>query len=243
MKHYLITILAIALLAACSEQSIAPFDAPASLYFYRGDRNSSGAPQLDSTNYSFFLAVGPVTGDTLWLDVQLSGLPAGRDRALALVQLNAGEPAASVAGIHHVALDNTTMKLPVGATSVAVPVIIKRIPEMDTTSFRLQIGIDPGNDFVPGIKGRDSYVIHITAMAVKPAAWDRYYDSAFGTWGQEKMRFLIDYVGYTAFDESLANTDMRTFLNLKAREKLAEYEAINGGPLYEADGVTQVIFP
>ncbi|MDR0544170.1 MAG: DUF4843 domain-containing protein [Odoribacteraceae bacterium] len=240
-------ILIAALLAACGEQVVNTFEAPASLYFYRGSNNSAGSPQLDSTNYSFFLAVGPVTEDTLWLDVRLTGNPLPRPRSMTLAQLNAGEEGAAVAGIHHAPLDDPRvaphMTLPAGATSFAVPVIVKRVPEMDTASFRLQIAIEPGNDFVAGVKNRETYVVHITAMAVKPAAWDRYYDSAFGAWGQAKMRFLIDHVGYTTFEESLSNTDLNTFYNRKAREKLAEYEAANGGPLYEADGVTQVIIP
>ena len=80
-------------------------------------------------------------------------------------------------------------------------------------------------------------------MAVKPALWDvaNSYLSIFGPWGQAKMKFIIDYVEYSDFDIVLT-TDYRVYLALKAKAKLAEYELANG-PLYEADGVTRVIFP
>ncbi|MDR0766382.1 MAG: DUF4843 domain-containing protein [Odoribacteraceae bacterium] len=245
MKYY-ITIIAIVLLAACGNQAIDIFDAPASLYFFRGDRNSAGQPQRDSINYSFFLAGGSAVEDTLWLEARLTGLPLPVARPFALVQTNVADSAAAVAGRHYVSFDDPALaagvNMPADATSAIMPLIVKRTTDMDTASYRLVIAIDPGEHFAAGIINRDTLVIHITAMAVKPAAWDRYYDLAFGTWGQEKMRFLIDHVGYTAFDESLLNNDMRIFLNLKARAKLAEYEAVNG-PLYELDGITQVTFP
>jgi hypothetical protein len=245
MKHY-ITLLLLASLAACGSQAIDLFDAPASLYFFRGDRNSAGQPQRDSINYSFFLSGGSATSDTIWIDARLTGEPLPVDRPFALVQANATADDAAIPGEHYVAFDDpaiaASVALPANATGVILPVIVKRVPDMDTVSYRLTIAISPGNLFAPGIIHRDTLVINITAMAVKPAAWDRYYDATFGPWGQEKMRFIIDHVGYTAFDESLSNVDMQKFLNLKARAKLAEYEEANG-PLLEPDGITRVTFP
>ena len=100
----------------------------------------------------------------------------------------------------------------------------------------------PNEYFIQGIKDRVVYVLKITGKATKPANWDspNSYLATFGEWGQEKMRFIIDYVGYNTFDETLI-TDYRYYLQLKAREKLAEYEAVKG-PIYEADG-TRVTFP
>ncbi|MDR2129722.1 MAG: DUF4843 domain-containing protein [Odoribacteraceae bacterium] len=236
------TLLLAALLAgaACENTVVNRYESPASLYFYRG------GSQVDSTSYSFFFAAPSAVEDTLWLDIRLTGIPAGEARPISLVQLNAGETNAARAGTHYVGLDDPrvapALVLPASATSAVVPVILLRTPEMDTAAFRLALGIVPDDHFVEGIKDRASFVISITATAEKPAAWDRYYDTAFGPWGQEKMRFLIEHVGYTAFDESLANADMRVFLNLKAREKLAAYEAEHG-PLYEADNITRVTFP
>lgn len=52
-------------------------------------------------------------------------------------------------------------------------------------------------------------------MASQPATWENTstngYFVTFGTWGQEKMRFIIGYIGYTTFDEPLDNVDMRRF--------------------------------
>ncbi|MDR1415727.1 MAG: DUF4843 domain-containing protein [Odoribacteraceae bacterium] len=231
---------AVLLLAACHERVLNKFDATSSLFFYRGTNNAAGVAQSDSTSYSFFIAAGNTVQDTVWLDVRLTGVPANVDRPFPIVQLNADEPGASVAGVHHLPVEGAM--LPAGAISTLIPVVVKRVPEMDTVDFRLQLGISANEHFVEGIKDRTSYVVHITAMAVKPAGWDLYYDATFGEWGQAKMKFIIDYLGYTSFDESLINADMRVFLNLKVRKLLADYEAENG-PLFEADEVTQVIFP
>ena len=134
------------------------------------------------------------------------------------------------------------MVMPANEVVATIPIIMTRTSEMDTKEFRLDLEIMPNEYFVQGIKDRTKYTVKITAKATKPVKWDapNSYKATFGEWGQEKMRFIIEYVGYNTFDEDLI-TDYRYYLQLKAREKLAEFEALNG-PIYEADG-TRVEFP
>ncbi len=244
------TFLALALVLAvtsCQEKLVNKFEGESSLFFFRGTSNSKGALQTDSLSYSFFLTESNKNEDTIWVDVMLTGLPSDKDRVLPIVQSNKDSIGAAVAGVHYVALNDPSlakfMVLPANKVSTAIPVVVKRLPEMNTNEFKLELEITTNEHFIAGIKDRTKFSIKITAMAVKPALWDvaNSFLSIFGPWGQEKMRFIINYVGFSDFDQTLT-TDYRVYLALKAKTKLAEYEKTYG-PLYEADGITRVIFP
>lgn len=238
---------ALALMSSCQEKVVNKFDAESSLFFYNGSSNSKGIAQQDSISYSFFLASGSLAQDTTWLDVYLTGAPSENDRPISLVQTNIGQPGAAVSGTHFVPLNDASLAsrlvLPANKVMVSLPIVVKRTSAMDAQEFRLDLAIVPNDSFVEGIKDRTKYSIKITAMAVKPPLWDvaNSFLSMFGTWGQVKMKFVIDYVGYSEFDV-IPNVDYRFYLRLKAKEKLLAYEAVNG-PLYELDGVTRVLFP
>ncbi len=245
---YSFLLLALAVMsAACQEKMVNKFDSESSLFFFRGTSNSKGDPQQDSVSFSFFLSENSVVEEIIWVDVQLTGMPSDKDRPLPIVQTNVGQPGAAVAGTHYVAFNDpsiaTQIVMPANKVSVAIPVKVKRTPEMNTAEFRLDLAITTNDYFIAGIKDRTSYTIKITAQAVKPALWDvaNSYLSIFGPWGQEKMKFIINYVEFSDFDQVLT-TDYRVYLAIKAKTKLAEYELAHG-PLYEADGITRVIFP
>ena len=229
----------------CEEKVVDQFDAEPSLFFYNGNYNLAGESQLGSYSYSFFYIESSVTQDTLWVDVRLNGFTPDEDYPISLVQLNEGDSAA-VAGKHYVAFDDPSMQeeliMPAGNISTLIPIVINKTEDLEIKEFTLEFGFEANNYFVAGIEDPSTFTITMTAMAVKPPAWDHYYDVAFGEWGQEKMKFLIDYVGFTDFTISLSSFDLYRYYNLKARAALEEYEAENS-PIYENDGVTKVIFP
>ena len=108
IKYGFLFMLSMLTLVACKENEIETFEDESSLFFFRSiySTNSKDAPQLDSTSYSFFLG-GAIQVDTVWLDVLLTGMPSGEARSLLIVQSNAGEPDAAIAGVHYVAFDNS----------------------------------------------------------------------------------------------------------------------------------------
>lgn len=251
LKYALLLPIAGLLLTGCKEHIVNKFESDASLYFLRGAVNSKGAIQRDSITYSFFLFDWK-TEDIVWVDVKLTGPLSDHDRALSIVQTNAGEKGAAVAGRDYVALDDPSMLdklvMPAGSTTAAIPITIKRTAAMETEVYRLDLAIVPNENFVEGITstvGGPIFTVKMTSMASQPPMWENTtsngYFITFGVWGQKKMRFILDYVGYTAFDELLNNTDLYRFYNLKAREALAEY-LLNNPPLVEADE-TVVEFP
>lgn len=241
--YFLITVLSY---TGCTQNAIDAFNDGNSLFFFRGEANSKGHTQMDSMSYSFFLSKS-LQIDTLWVDVQLTGIPSGMNRPIPIGQANAGQAGAAVAGTHYVAFNDPGISdrivMPANQVKASIPIILKRTADMDAAEFRLDLTLTANEYFITGIKNRTSYTVKITAQAIKPALWDNAnsFKSVFGDWGQEKMRFIIDYVEYSDFDE-IPNNDYRTYLRIKARAKLAEYEAEHG-PLYEADNVTRVIFP
>ena len=229
----------------CEDKVVNQFDTEPSLFFYNGYSNLAGEEQYGGYSYSFFYAENNVTQDTLWVDIRLTGFTSDENRPINLVQFNYGDSAA-VAGKHYVAFDDPAMQkelvMPAGSRSVLIPIVVKKTEDMETNEFTLEFGLEADNFFVAGLEEQSTFTVTITAMAVKPPAWDYSYNVAFGEWGQEKMRFLIDYVGFTDFTISLTSYDLYRYYNLKARAALEEYEAENG-PIYESDGVTKVIFP
>lgn len=230
--------------SGCEERIVEKFDTDPSLYFFEG-YNLEGEEQEGSFSYSFFYSGSDVMQDTLWIDVRLTGFTSDEDRPISLVQINDGDSAA-VAGEHYIAFDDPVMQealvMPANENAVLIPIIMKRTADMETNEFFLDFELVDNDYFVPGLIEHSTFSVTITAMAVKPPAWDYYYDYAFGEWGQEKMRFLIDYVNYTDFSTPINSYDLYRYYNLKARAALEAYEAENG-PIYESDGVTRVIFP
>ncbi len=239
------------LMISCDEKVVEKFDDDASLYFYRDmyTANNMGIVQYDSIDYSFFLA-GSAQEAEIWLQVNLTGNVADVARSFSIEQTNVGETGAAVAGTHYVSFDDPRMAeyltLPAQATSTMVPIILTRTASMDENSFRLVVALKPNDHFVEGIKqgtkGQQSFIINVTAEAIKPLTWDRNYDYAFGDWGKVKMGFLIDHVGFSDFETDMSNLEARYYWNLKAKSALAEYESEHG-ELYEEDGVTKVTFP
>lgn len=234
------------LFSSCEKEAVAEFDSPASLFFYSGAYSLMGGAQGDSKSYSFFYTESTLTEDMLWIDVRLTGMPSDRDHVIPLVQQNVGKPGAAVAGTHYVAFDDPRMVeylvIPEGSTGVTIPVIIKKTADMEDKEFTLEVGIGTNDYFVAGLKEKSVFTVTMTAMAVKPPGWGYYYEQVFGTWGQVKMKFIIDHVGFTDFETVLDNNyDLRRYLSMKSRELLAQYEAEHG-PLYENDGITRVTF-
>ena len=251
LKYGWLLSVAALLLTACEEQILNKFEDASSLYFYRGASNSKGAIQRDSVDYSFFLA-GSRTVDTVWVDVRLTGALVDQARPLPIVQTNGEGVNAAVAGRDYEAFDTPEMAarmvMPANRTSVAIPVIVKRTASMDNSEFRLDLAITSNGHFTEGIPGQQAYTIKITAMASQPAMWENTaangYFQTFGEWGQVKMWFLINYIDYTAFDETLtgsAYTDIRRFYNMKVRRAMEEY-LLTHGPLFEANDI-EVTFP
>ena len=134
------------------------------------------------------------------------------------------------------------MKIPAGEVKVKVPVIFLKDPSLDSLKVRLELSFGEMEDFKPGIDVWTTFVITSTAEASQPSNWDKDWRVVFGKWGSVKMKFIIEYVGFTAFEETV-DSGFRNYLKTKAAQKLLEFNNSDDprAPLKEADG-TYVAF-
>jgi hypothetical protein len=238
-----ITLLALAA-GACQEVAVERYDGDSSLYFFRGNLDIYGNSQRDSIAYSFYL--NSRERDTLWIEVRLTGNPSPDPRPLPLARRPSGRNDA-LPGQHYVALDDREVApllvLPAGAVAVKIPVIALRDASLKQEQRVLALELGTNEHFGPGVAGQQRFLVLLSDLATMPDNWEGVWRLAFGAWGPVKMRFIIDHVGFSSFETTLETLpgDMRDYLQMKARQKLAEHEAEHG-PLYEDDQVTRVTF-
>jgi hypothetical protein len=234
------------LAGACEEVVVNKYEDAPFLYFFRGKYDIYGNGQNDSLSYSFYLKESARQRDTLWIDVRLSGLPSPVARPLPLAQVSAGVDDA-VAGEHYVAFDDPEVShlfvLPANATRARVPLIVLRDASLAEKEHAILLEVGTNDHFGAALDGQSRFLVRVSDLAAQPPNWTAVWRLAFGTWGPVKMRFIIDYVGFSDFDFTTITPDTRDYLKMKAKQKLAEYNASHPGePLAEADG-TKVTFP
>lgn len=220
---------------SCEKQESEKFEGDACLYFYRGSR---GTGQQDSIRHSFFLIPEGQERDTILVDVRTMGFPADFNRPVKIVQTNAGEAGAAVAGVHYIGFDDAVLKeamiIPANAVKMNLPVIVLHDPSLNTGKVRLEMAVVENEYFKPGIDKDCRFMVSTTAMAEKPDTWETWWKTHFGEWGVEKMTFIINYLGFSEFEETDLETGYKTYLRLKAWDKLSDYnDAHPGYPLCE----------
>lgn len=245
MKIYIYCVLAVFLglgLAGCEQQEVNRYENDPRLYFYNGrdyDHNPV-FPQYDSTAQSFYLLPESQTRDTVYVVIETMGMTTDEPRPFRLVQTNIGDPDAAVAGTHYLSFDSEemlkNMMMPVGCVHYYMPLIVLRDPSLNSSKVRLKMTIAENEYFKPGMERYINFMVTMTATAEKPKTWPA--NSIYGTWGPQKMWFLLNYVGVTDFSNPSDN-GYRDYLKTLAIVKLNAYNADENNPdrpLKEADG-------
>ena len=220
------------MLGGCNEQEAALYSDEPKISFTRGD---NGYGQQDSISQTFFLLPSEQSRDTVWVELSLEGMPAAAPRTIKIEQTNAGKAGAAEAGKHYVAFDDPSiaeaMQLPANAVSVNIPIILLLDNSLYNEKVAIEMTVAENENFKPGIEENRNFKVTTTAMAEEPSTWTtwQYY---FGTWGSVKMKFIIDYVGFSSFEER-PETAYCDYLQAKAFEKLEEYNATHDQPLCE----------
>lgn len=224
-------------LTGCEEEKVASYVGTERLYF-------SG----DSVAQSFFILPDEQMRDTVWVSILTMGYSRKQDRPIRLVQANAGEPGAAVAGKHFLAFDSEEMqaRMSIQADSVRrrFPVVLLRDESLNDSQVRLVLKLEENDYFQLGMENKTQFLLKATAQPECPASWYiwQYY---LGDWGPVKMWFLMRYVGITEFDPIPGDNNYITAMQIYAAKILDEYnsnEANPDRPLREADG-TLVDFP
>jgi hypothetical protein len=240
-------------LAACSENEVPGYTGDDALYFYRGAYGNVNVYQRDSIFFSFLTQGGLKQRDTLYIDVRTMGMPQNRERQIAIEQINTDKEATAQVGVHYVDFRDEEMRrlliIPANAVRYMMPVIVLRDASLQREMVSLQIKIIENEDFRVGIDKQSTFILKLSDQLLPSTHWQPGSSSGwatvFGAYGQEKHRFLINYVGFTDFDTEPSSYPLavRRFLNEQARKKLSEYnEANSGNELKEANG-DRVAFP
>ncbi|MEG2278221.1 MAG: DUF4843 domain-containing protein [Odoribacter sp.] len=234
--YYLGILWAMGTLSGCEDETALEYGNDPRLYFYNDQYG-----QRDSIAHSFFVLRDDQMLDTVWLDVRTMGDVADYDRPVELVLTNVGKLDAAVPGTHFLAFDNAEVKkwmvIPTGQVKTLIPIVIKRDQSLKSSVIRFELAVGENQYFKPGIDKWSTFVITTTEMAAKPDLWDTWWKHTFGTWGAVKMKFIVDYVGYSDFDVRVSDSGYRNYLIGKAKQKLLEYNLAHPNKeLKEADG-------
>lgn len=240
MRRELIYIIFIGIcfMTSCKEQHLLEYENDPALQFYWGNIPGRN-PQKDSLVCSFFIKPENILLDTMWLRVQTMGMPEDEDRPVKFVQLpESDESIMARPGVHYIAFDSPElaplMVVKANQVQADIPVVFLKDASLKGKEYRLTISIAPNEYFGNGIDRYQTFLLKVSNVAKEPESWKtwKYY---VGDWGEEKMRFLMTYVGIDFSSDYPAY--MYNYFAAVAREKLAEY---NNDPeheiLKEADG-------
>lgn len=232
----------------CEQETKTSFTGDPQLYFYRNATQGVREFQNDSIAYTFFVKENSRQRDTVYIDLRAIGFPSSTARPISVVQVNAGQPGAAVAGEHYVAFDDPQiaplMEFPAGEVKYKLPVIVNKTESMKLNEYRIEMELRSNDHFSISMQERSRFLVKVTDRATKPTNWDTKWVYYFGTWGSVKMKFIIEYVGITDFDgDSSFDSETTAYFTALANEKLEKYNKDNNTILMEDDKVTPVVFP
>lgn len=240
MKKIIIWICAFSLscnLVGCKENEGLEFAGESTLYFVHETYG-----QQDSINHSFFSVPELQERDTIEIKIEAGGYPFAKDRPFVLEQTNIGDEDAAIAGKHFVAFDDPEMRkelmIPANTVSKTLKLIVLKDASLELGKVRLALKFGTNEYFKPGVEEWRNFVVKTTAQPEKPVSWDVRWVYDYGTWGAEKMKFIIRSTGFSDFDGDAPDASYRNYLLLKATQALLEYNSNpdNNPPLKEADG-------
>lgn len=221
-------------MCSCQQQDTEVYENDPRIFFARGDR---GYGQQDSLVHSFFTVPEGQDRDTVFIELKTMGFPSEISRPVKIVQTNTDAADAAIPGTHYIAFDDPSIAgqfaVAPGEVAVKIPLILLRDKSLETRKVRLEMTVGTNEYFQPGIDMNRNFMVRTTAMSEKPTNWDTDWKYTFGDWGSKKMWLIVNYVGYSKFDESISDSGYKDYLKLKAHTKLAEYNQTHAEPLCE----------
>lgn len=227
-KYILITFIGLIFLQmGCKKAALMPYELSPQITIYK-----NGIPAgRDSITYSFAIKQEALTFDTIKIPVRIMGNVASHERKInySIVPDSTDAPAANYELLPAV--------IPANSYTSVIWVKIKKTEELKTKERRIWIKLKPSEDFQPGAKELQNYLIKVNDYLSKPAVWDQI---RFGDYSQAKYGLIIRETGYTEFSVGAAEL---IFIAGTCRNALTKYKEENGGQEMMDENGVPVRFP
>jgi hypothetical protein len=215
------------LVSACGKEERLMYKEAPAIYFSRN------VVMPDSVNYTFVVKPDSVLKDTVYLNIQISGLASDKDRTFNLV---IADSSTAVKGKH---FDIGPTVIKAGQYAIKFPVYLFRTPDMKDKVFSIYFSMGSSADFAAGFSNSLKYQVRVTDKLLKPADWSDFF---YGPYSLTKHQFMVSRLGTTAITMGTGAqfSEIMSILQ-KMRVELVKYESANG-PLVDENG-NKVTFP
>ncbi|SHN36452.1 DUF4843 domain-containing protein [Chitinophaga sp. CF418] len=244
MKGFYIAAILYFALLGCRKETIDLYSGKSLLYFDYSlhTSNQRNPERIDTTLFTFSLANEQVTDSTLKVQISLMGIQADHDRAINIQVVDSATTA--IAGVHYEPL-TTTYVLPANQSVVYIPVHIYRTAEMSQQQYRLQLQLQPNQDFDTTITQPDSkkgvststLTLYIDDQIAKPGRW---LDGYLGTFSRKKILLICSQLNMTVNDFTTIAVAEVIYIG-KAMQRYLNQQKDSGNTIYEDDGTEMIM--
>lgn len=187
--------------------------------YLSGDKEQGATD--DSTFFSFKLYNDDVTEYTLNVKANLLGKVTGVDRKVNIIVVDSltTAPASSYEVGEGI--------LKAGQTVATIPVKVKRVIDsfnMSKQYVKLTLRVVANENFEEGINKRLNFSLVWCDYLLEPATWGiiSYY---IGKFSQARFKFIIDYTGYTSFEDFENDYSRQLSFQAQLKKLLEEYNS------------------
>ncbi|QHS59342.1 DUF4843 domain-containing protein [Chitinophaga agri] len=245
MKAFYIAALLLLAIVSCKKETIDFYSGESLLYFdnsinYGNQRNTQ---RIDTALFTFSLAPETVLDSTLNVRVSVMGRQADHDRRFAVKVIDSLTTA--VAGVHYEPLQNEYI-VPANKSVVYIPVRFHRTKEMASEQYRLQLQIQPNQEFDTTLtqpRTKDSVVatatltLFIDDQIAKPARW---LDGYLGTFSRKKILLICEQLQMTVNDFITIAVAEAVYIG-KAMQRYLNQQRDAGNIIYEENGTEMIM--
>lgn len=190
------------------------------------------AAGTDSVNFSFVAFPSHYTEKEIFVDAQIMGDVASRDR-----QVNLAVDQTLTTATDDQYSVPASVVIPSGQTKGTFAVTLKRDASLQQKNVRLYLKVVESADFKPGVNEENHIVFIWTDVLSKPNNWSEL-EPFFGTYSNVKYRFMLEHLddegelSATTMSWALLNS-----LRIRFQNALNEYNAAHSGnPLTDEYG-------
>lgn len=191
------------------------------------------AAGTDSVTFSFVAYPADTVQKTIYVDAQIMGNVADRDRT---VNIAVDQTLTTALASQYTV--PATVTVPAGQAKGTFPVVLKRDASLETKGVRLCLKVAESGDFKPGVNEENHITFIWNDILSKPNNWEEL-EPFFGTYSNVKYRFML--ANLRADDGTLSAETMTwaklNSLKIRFQNALDAYNAAHpGNPLTDEYG-------